>query len=109
MGVGKKLKVEKDGYNKQQGRVKYKHQVLFQSFSGHDYCAQWSVVSFVEKIHWKQIKTTPAQKVQANEMPFFQKMCPQKMHSCPQCLEQAQNTYFVHEGVHTFLIYLPSF
>ena len=29
MGVGKKLKVEKDGYNKQQGRVKYKHQVLF--------------------------------------------------------------------------------
>ena len=29
------------------------------------------------------------QGVQANKMPFFQKMCPQKTHPCSQCLEQA--------------------
>ena len=43
---------------------------------------------FWEKIfHQEWLKMTFVQGVQANKMPFFQKICPKKSHPCPQCLE----------------------
>ena len=77
-------------------------QGLFQTFIACNYCTQFSALSFEKKIFSLEMdKMTSISGVQANKMPFFQKICPKNHTHAPNVQNRPRFNIFLVFNTHS--------